>query len=110
MALYLAPNNEYPRFIGDLLLDHPEYKDGDPLPTGWSIVKEVEYPTVEQDEIIVENSPELINGVLTQSFTVRPMNEDELARRNAPVTARGKLLELGLNEYEIQALARGLVN
>jgi len=107
--LYINSDNEYPRHIGDIHLEHKNYKDGDALPTGWQKVKESERPTAGTDQVSVEDFPENIDGVMTQKWKVRDLTEAELERRNAPANAKAKLIQLGLTEAEVEALVRGLV-
>jgi hypothetical protein len=108
--LFINPQNEYPRHIGDLQLDNPGWKVGDPLPAGWQQVEYAsEIPTKGADEILYEVKPSMVNGKLTQTFALRPMTAEEKAYRDAPKTAKAKLLELGLTEIEIDALIRGLL-
>jgi hypothetical protein len=107
--LYISPNNEYPRHIGDIQLDKPAFKDGDALPTGWTKVEESERLTAGTDQVTVEGTPEEVNGVMTQSWIVRDLTQAELDRRDAPANAKSKLIELGLTEAEVDALVRGLV-
>ena len=107
--LYINAENEYPRHIGDVQLAKPSFKDGDTLPTGWAKVKESERPTGGIDQVTVEGFPETIDGVVTQSWTLRDLTQAELDRRDAPANAKAKLIELGLTEAEVSALVRGLV-
>lgn len=106
--IYISPENEYPRHIGDIQLEHPNFKDGDKLPTGWVKVAEAEKPEPQMDKIIFEDFPVEVDGVMTQNWQVRDMTAEEIERRDAPKTARQKLLDLGLTELEIYALSRGL--
>jgi hypothetical protein len=46
---------------------------------------------------------------MTQQWLVRDMTAEEIERRDAPLTAKAKLLALGLTEAEVEALVRGLV-
>ena len=107
--LYINPENEYPRHIGDVQLDKKGYKEGDTLPTGWTKVKESERPTAGTDQVTVEGFPETIDGVMTQTWTVRDLTQAELDRRDAPANAKAKLIALGLTEAEVSALVQGLV-
>lgn len=109
MISYINPNNEYPRYYGDIQIEHPEWKLGDALPTGWTGVYAATPPTAGEDEVVEEIFPTEIDGKMTQTFTTRPMTAEEIERRDAPKTAKAKLLALGLTEIEIQALIRGLV-
>ena len=107
--LYINPDNEYPRHIGDVQLAKPSFKDGDALPTGWTKVEESERPTAGTDKVTVEGAPAEVDGVMTQSWTVRDLTQEELDRRNAPANAKAKLIALGLTEAEVSALVQGLV-
>jgi hypothetical protein len=107
--LYINPDNEYPRHIGDVQLISPNFVEGNTLPVGWKEVTEVTRPIPGKDKLSVEAFPVEVEGVMTQSWTVRKMTADELARRDAPANARAKLIELGLTELEVNALISGLV-
>lgn len=107
--LLIDSTGNYPRFIGDLLLEHPSWKEGDALPDGWTEVTPVEIPNVPENHIFQENFPELIDGVYRQSWTVRPLTDAELANANAPQTAKQKLLDLGFTENEIAVIRLGLI-
>lgn len=107
--LYISPENEYPRHIGDIKIQNPSWKEGEPLPTGWVEVKELFIPEVGENEIWYEEFPIEIDGVMTQNFKVRAMTAEEIERRDAPKTAKEKLMALGLSGAEIQALVRGLI-
>lgn len=107
--LFIKGTDEYPRFIGDVQLDDPSYTEGGVLPAGWHEVTEADYPTVGEDEIAYEDLPVEVDGVLTQNWQVRAMTAEEIERRDAPITAKQKLIDLGLSEVEIQALVAGMV-
>ena len=107
--IYINSENEYPRHIGDVQLVKAGFKDGDALPTGWVKVEESERPTAGTDQVTVEGTPAEVDGVMTQSWIVRNLTEEELGRRDAPANARAKLIELGLTELEVNALVAGLV-
>jgi hypothetical protein len=106
---YISPDNEYPRHIGDIQIEHPSYQMGDPVPAGWQLVADVAPPAREAGQVLEEGFPVEIDGVLSRNWIVREPTAEEMAVRTAPQTAKAKLLELGLNEYEIEALTRGLV-
>jgi hypothetical protein len=107
--IYINAENEYPRHIGDVQLAKPSFKEGDALPTGWVKVEESERPTAGTDQVTVEGFPETVDGVMTQTWTLRDLTQAELDRRDAPANAKAKLIELGLTEAEVDALVRGLV-
>jgi hypothetical protein len=107
--LFLGPNNAYPRFIGDIKLEHPGYDEGQPLPDGWFLVEETTFPNHEFDEVVEEVLPVLFDGRYKQTFNVRPATSEEMKRRNAPITLKQKLIDLGLTDDEIEALRKGLI-
>jgi hypothetical protein len=107
--IYINAESEYPRHIGDVQLAQPGFQDGDSLPSGWVSVTESARPTAGTDQVTVEGFPETIEGVVTQSWTVRDLTQAELDRRDAPTNAKAKLIELGLTEAEVSALVQGLV-
>lgn len=107
--LLSSPKNEYPRFIGDLLLEHPNWKEGEPLPTGWQVVTPIERPETSDTQVAYETGPVEVDGVLTQGWAVRELTEEEIEQKNAPQTAKEKLVELGFTDAEIFALMNRLV-
>lgn len=107
--IYINPEGEYPRHIGDIQLEHPNFKEGDTLPEGWSKVTESERPQPGADELVYEGFPNEVDGEFIQNWQVRDMTAEEIERRDAPQTAKQKLIDLGLTEVEVQALLRGLV-
>lgn len=53
--------------------------------------------------------PVEVDGVWTQQWEVRALTAEELAVRQAPITAREKLKTIvGLTDAEIQSLVKGL--
>jgi hypothetical protein len=106
--LYINPENEYPRHIGDVQLDQPGFQDGDVLPTGWQKVEESKRPTAEAGQVTAEGTPKKIKGVMTQQWVLRNLTQEELDRRNAPAIAKAKLIELGLTEAEVAKLVQDL--
>jgi len=107
--IYINPQGEYPRHIGDIQLEHPNYKAGDTLPDGWVKVAEADRPTVGKDKIAYEDTPVEVDGVMTQNWVVRDMTQEEIDRRDAPKKAKEKLIALGLTEAEVNALVKGMV-
>jgi len=106
--IYISPNNEYPRHYGDIQAENPNWELGNDLPEGWVQVAEAERPEPQADKVIFEDFPVDVDGVMTQNWQVRDMTPEEIERRDAPITARQKLIDLGLTEVEIEALVRGL--
>jgi hypothetical protein len=103
---YISPNNEYPRYPGDIQIENPEWNVGDTLPTGWIFVNETNPPELEPGQTYEAGDPEEINGEWFHTWIVRNLTESELSILNAPRTAREKLVALGFSEAEIQAIAQ----
>lgn len=102
--------NEYPRYAGDVYLEYPEWDGSDDnLPDNWTRVVETVPPEPLENEVLELGEPAIIDGVWTQQWYVRPLAAEELERMNAPITVKEKLAALGLTDFEIQALANGLV-
>lgn len=106
---YISPQNEYPRYYGDIQIENPGWELGDPLPNGWVLVVESPRPDFTEDEIAYEDFPVTENGVTKQNWKVRPLTADEIDFRDAPIKAKQKLRALGLTEVEIQAIATGRI-
>lgn len=107
--MFISPNNEYPRFVGDIAIATPGWSKGDPIPEGWTKVEPTEAPIPGQDQKVYEVFPEEIDGVFYQKWAIRELTAEEIERRDAPKTAKAKLIALGLTEIEIEALALGLI-
>jgi len=84
--LFINPNNEYPRHVGDILLEDPSY-DGVNLPAGWKPVDVVAAPVPGDNEVVYEGLPEMIDGVYRQSWLTRQMTDEEIERKNNPPTS-----------------------
>lgn len=106
--IYISPEGTYPLHIGDVWLDAPDFVEGAELPAGWQAVVETEAPEYVEGKVIELGEPTEIDGVLTQTWVYRDMTAEEIERRDAPITAKAKLIALGLTEAEIQALSYGL--
>jgi hypothetical protein len=77
--LFISPDNEYPRYIGDVQREQPDF-DGENLPEGWKPVIDVETPLLEEDETLVEDFPALVDGQYYRSLSKRKITAEELSR------------------------------
>lgn len=107
MSLFINEKNEYPRYIGDLLLINPDWEEGDDLPDGWKQVNESEVPEFGEGQTIEEGFPVEIDGEFYRNLKVRDLTDEEIAIINAPFSAKEKLISLGFTEAEIRAIATG---
>ena len=108
--IFINPNNEYPRYVGDLQLENPGWAEGQALPEGWKYVEDSIPPEfTANNQVLEEGFPALDeNGIYQRNWSIRSMTAEELEVVNAPITAREKLKTLGLTEVEIDYLARSL--
>lgn len=106
---YISPDNQYPLCYGDIQLANPGWKLGDPLPEGWIAVSESPLPEPSENQIISEGFPIEVDGQMTRNWVIRDLTPEEIERKNAPITARKKLMGLGLTEAEINALVSGMI-
>lgn len=109
MSTFISPKGEYPRYIGNIQNEHPNWDMSEPLPNGWLEVEDVPMPTAEWDFRVKEAMPELVDGVYKRVWQTVELTDAEKERRDAPKTAKAKLIKLGLTELEVEALVRGLI-
>lgn len=103
--LYVDPNGNYPRFIGDIQQELPGWQIGDDLPAGWEIVQPHEPPPYNPaTHRIYEEAPARISGRLNQTWAIREATSEELEMIDAPRTAHQKLKYLGFSDAEIALL------
>lgn len=67
--IYIGPNGEYPRHIGDIKLEHPDCDENN-LPEGWKEVHPSTPPEVDNGFQLSELAPTEIDGVMYQTWTV----------------------------------------
>lgn len=106
--MYINPIGEYPRFIGDIQLENPEWDSSSSLPEGWIQVHPVDAPTPSATQKVEEDFPIEIDGVFYQSWKLVELSQEELDFKNAPTTVVQKFLDLGFTNGEIQYLLRTL--
>jgi hypothetical protein len=88
--LFIAPENKYPRYIGDLQLENPSWKNGDKLPDGWiEVIPEQAIP--ENAINIREAFPEFRNDKYYQKFEFDFFEPSELTESG----------EIGVPEEEL---------
>lgn len=68
--LLIDPNNNYPRYIGDVYISSPNF-DGVNLPDGWKLVEEVAAPSHDTTQIAVEEFPILVGNKYKQSWSIK---------------------------------------
>lgn len=73
--IFIKNGKDYPRHIGDIQIDFPSWKEGDTLPVGWSLVKEVAPLQYTATHKVIERFPKFENGVWTQQWEVLPITD-----------------------------------
>jgi hypothetical protein len=107
--LFIGPLGEYPRHIGDVQIEHPNWTPEDSLPDGWSQVTETPFNLeVGENQTAYEAAPQEVDGLWRQVWAVRDLTEAEIERKNAPSTLITKLKALGLTDVEIDVLYRNM--
>lgn len=71
--IFVDRQGNYPRYLGDLRESHPEWTFKNAIPSGWRIVQETTPPHTEGLEMLVEEFPEEVNGILVQNWSVVTM-------------------------------------
>lgn len=106
---FIDSDGNYPKFIADVQTEIPGWEEGQALPANWKLVEESEVPVAGENQKIVEGYPSEVDGSWKRTWSVVDMNEEELEIKNAPSSARSKLISLGFTNQEINAISRGLV-
>lgn len=66
---FIDPEGNYPRHVGDLQLQHPEWSvDNDKLPEGWIEVTEGILPEIPKGFALIELQPKKINEKYVRQF------------------------------------------
>ena len=80
MYLIDAAGN-YPRHIGDLQIEHPDWTEDQPLPEGWSEVHDTDLPDIPEGYTLAEAAPtQLEDGTWQRVFKTRKLTKAELAK------------------------------
>jgi hypothetical protein len=89
MSIYFNTiTNEYPRYIGDLEL--LGWSVGNDLPEGWVEVEYTEPPYAEENMKVIP-FPEFKNNKWTLSWSIVPITEEDIFKRQNAKDIRDKL-------------------
>jgi hypothetical protein len=104
--LFIDPQGNYPRHIGNIVVLNSEWQEGQALPEGWIYVNPLDIPAYDlATQKLEELAPTLSeDGQYYQTWNVRDLTAEELEIINAPTTVRAKLKALGLTDAEIDVL------
>lgn len=81
--IFIDPQGNYPRFLGDLLLEHPDWNKRKKLPAGWTKVEETSPPVRPRNVILEEDYPEIIDGKAYQKWKLRNIRQEEKGQAKA---------------------------
>lgn len=84
--ILIDPQGNYPRHVGDLIISHPDWQEGQALPLGWTYVQQSEIPTYNTNtERLIEKFPEVDEaGVYNQKWEVVQLTQEELDMASDP--------------------------
>lgn len=94
----------YPRYIGDLQVEHPGWQESDMIPDGWNQVQEVEQPLPEPGKKVVEGSPTLYRGKYKQAWTQVDLSVEDQVIIAQQETALALMNRLNLSEADLLAI------
>jgi hypothetical protein len=77
---FIDSSGNYPRFIGDLMLSHPEWKEGTEIPEGWIVVEESDLPEEKVGHTVVESAPEAVGNVVYRKWYLKEVDQDDVDR------------------------------
>ena len=80
--MYLIdPAGNYPRHVGDVQADNPDWDETQPLPDGWIQVQDTDLPEIPDGYTLTEKTPALdTDGIMRRVFGTRKLTKAELAR------------------------------
>jgi hypothetical protein len=79
MAIYFnTERNEYPRYIGDIQLEHPNFNEGDTLPQGWVFLEETDSPLVGENQYTKLTTPKYENDSYHMSWEIITLTDEEI--------------------------------
>lgn len=104
MLIFIDPEGNYPKYLVDVQLADPMWVAGQALPEGWQLVEDVIPPEITKYQVLEEQSPSTIDGVLSRVWSVRDMTAEEREVVDVPLTIRTKLENLGLSSAEVDFL------
>lgn len=81
--IFIDDKGNYPRFLGDLLLEHPDWNKRKKLPSGWMKVEETTPPVRPRNVILEEDYPQVIDGKAYQRWKLRNVSEKEKGQARA---------------------------
>lgn len=76
--IFIKNGLEYPRYVGDIEQENPEWELGQALPEGWEFVQETAAPTPTTDQLVTEVFPVLVEGQWTQTWELIDLTEEDI--------------------------------
>jgi len=97
MAIFIDPEGQYPRYIGDIQISNSSWEYGDPLPDGWIEVVDKSIPEQRPGYVLAEDFPVLVSNQYTRSWKFIKKTENQ-------INAENKHLQEMLTEKNISGL------
>lgn len=94
MSIYMDPEGRFPRYVGDIRLVVPGWKDVDPLPAGWVKLEESVVPK-ESGKRAEFDTPLLVDGkwhVQYRLVDFIPLSRNDPAYEGMPDKLKEQLL------------------
>lgn len=107
--MYIYKGTDYPLFIGDIQIMHPEWSEGDPLPTDWELVTQEPVPEITDEQTVVQLPVDLVKGKWVQKWQVRDLTTEELQARTVRAQAIADLQRRGMSLEDATAFASQFV-
>lgn len=98
--LFIKNGTEYPRHVGDIESENPDWELGQALPEGWALVQETALPTKTTSQRVEELSPELVDGVWSQRWQVVDLTEAELSAEPTSLYPKTTVYEIVEGQVE----------
>lgn len=102
--MLLINGENYPRYMGDLQVQYPDWSEGDALPDGWSEVQELEQPLAESGKKVVEVFPTIYRGRYKQAWSQVDLSTEEQSLINQRLIAAELIARLDISEEELLAI------
>jgi hypothetical protein len=109
MGIFISPQGEYPRFVGDIELENSNWnQETDPVPSGWIVVEETPSPVIDENQMMEETFPIKDDaGNYHRNWKVTTLTDAEVADRKLK-NAQFKARQAGLTDDEIKLIAASL--
>lgn len=78
---YNTETNSYPRYVGDIQLECPDWNSEMPLPPNWVEVEFTDPPEHDEFDLVTIGQPILDNGIWKQTWITKPMEDWQIKKK-----------------------------